>query len=85
MQIFVRRRDGIESLSRLLRQLTESGNYMSRSTAVAGELQAALIEIHAVKAELAKFGNARGDSDLQRVRAALRKRLRVALRELSGT
>lgn len=84
MQLFVRRRDGIESLSHLLRELTESDEQLGRGAAVAGEIQAALMEVRAVKAELEKFENPHGDRVLLRVRAVLRVRLRTAIQKLSG-
>lgn len=84
LQLFVRRRDGISALGRLLQQLEENGDRLSRGCAVAGEIQAALMEIRTIKAELRKFGNPRGDRDLLRARAVLRKRLRTAIRKLSG-
>lgn len=88
IQLFVRRREGIENLSRLLQQLAESDERLSRGTlavtVAVSEMQAALIEIRAVRVELEKLGHSSGDRDLQRARAALRKRLRAAIQKLSG-
>lgn len=83
VQLFVRRRDGITALSRLLQQLASSGERLGRSAAVVGDIQAALMEINAVKAQLKKLGNP-CDRDLQRARTVLRRRLRATIRRLSG-